>query len=278
MHIITKLKDYYDGVLTHGVDPNICYVRHTQELSIDMLRNVCSTFTKREHTLLEKMNTCIKDSTYNDRRLEPCILAFCGKIYPVYRWYEYFTRPNHVLKIVNRALDKNLLHKEKCKQIRKSYLNPNVKSTSRQRRQIYNYNYKLFTKEWFKSFVKEYGTGIDVPYDVFFKLNVPVFLIRKKDYYSRDVIIVTNPCLKDLKFQSVLDPYTAYQELAMFIGGVLPQATTEMIEIANDIMRDKKGFDEWSFKNIAPGQKKARRKLNKQRKRIFYKENKDYNL
>jgi hypothetical protein len=56
------------------------------------------------------------------------------------------------------------------------------------------------------------------------------------------------PCLKDISFQKVLDPFTAYQELDMWIGGVLTKPET----IPEPADKDKvaiHGFDpKWSFR------------------------------
>jgi hypothetical protein len=55
-----------------------------------------------------------------------------------------------------------------------------------------------------------------------------------------------------------MDPYTAYQELVMWIGN---KAVNEYPpQIVDDIvLRDSKGFDKWSFKN-KPGYRKKRGK------------------
>lgn len=84
--------------------------------------------------------------------------------------------------------------------------------------------------------------------------------------FQREDILVKDPVLQDIGFPSVMDPFTAFQELTMWLGA---QARPEkdLVEISDEIMRDEKGFDEWSFKNKAPGAKKLRRKENKRRKR-----------
>lgn len=59
--------------------------------------------------------------------------------------------------------------------------------------------------------------------------------------------IAIEPCLKDVLFQKVLDPFTPYQELDMWIGGVLTKP--EIISEPSD--KEKvaiHGFNEWSFR------------------------------
>lgn len=55
--------------------------------------------------------------------------------------------------------------------------------------------------------------------------------------------------LKDLGFARAVDPYTMFQELSMFVGGVLPRNPNPMIEITDPKIKiAKHGFDKWSFR------------------------------
>lgn len=55
--------------------------------------------------------------------------------------------------------------------------------------------------------------------------------------------------LKDWGFAKAVDPYTLFQELSMFVGGVLPRNPHPMVEITDpDIKAAKHGFDKWSFR------------------------------
>lgn len=58
--------------------------------------------------------------------------------------------------------------------------------------------------------------------------------------------------LKDVEFFRVLDPWTAWQEISMFVGGVLPAAGREMVAIDDSMRLQKHGFDKVrSFRNMA---------------------------
>jgi hypothetical protein len=52
----------------------------------------------------------------------------------------------------------------------------------------------------------------------------------------------TNPMLSRIGFQKALDPYTAFQELELFIGGVLTE-NKEIYQVPNDIKIQQAGFD-----------------------------------
>lgn len=55
--------------------------------------------------------------------------------------------------------------------------------------------------------------------------------------------------LKDYDFPRAMDPYTLFQELSMFVGGVLPRNPNPMVEITDDNVKvSKHGFDKWSFR------------------------------
>lgn len=55
--------------------------------------------------------------------------------------------------------------------------------------------------------------------------------------------------LKDWGFARAVDPYTLFQELSMFIGGVLPRNPNPMVEITDQNVKvAKHGFDKWSFR------------------------------
>lgn len=55
--------------------------------------------------------------------------------------------------------------------------------------------------------------------------------------------------LKEYKFMKVLDPYTAMQELSMWVGGVLPKDGPDMVTITDEkTLVRKHGFDKWSFR------------------------------
>jgi len=57
--------------------------------------------------------------------------------------------------------------------------------------------------------------------------------------------------LKDIGFMRALDTYTAFQELSMFVGGVMARPGKPMVEITDDkVIAAKHGFDNWSFRRM----------------------------
>ena len=60
--------------------------------------------------------------------------------------------------------------------------------------------------------------------------------------------------LKGVQFAKIVDPYQAYQELAMYVGGVLPRQPNDTVELKGEkIMVQKHGMDKWSFRKQPEG-------------------------
>lgn len=55
--------------------------------------------------------------------------------------------------------------------------------------------------------------------------------------------------LKEYFFIKVMDPVRAFQEISMWVGGVLPSSGNPMVEITDDKIKvAKHGMDKWSFR------------------------------
>lgn len=62
--------------------------------------------------------------------------------------------------------------------------------------------------------------------------------------------------LGNMGFAKKLDPFAAFQELSMWVGGVLPRPGAPMVEITDERTKVRKhGMDEWSFRT-PPGMKR----------------------
>ena len=99
--------------------------------------------------------------------------------------------------------------------------------------------------------------------EVFREYNAPAFVYDcdwSEDNYGGNYrhSFTINPVLKDLKFYKVFDAFTAFQEIQMFISGVLGIGEKEIIEVADEYKIPQHGFDKWSFRK-EPGQKKRRK-------------------
>lgn len=60
-------------------------------------------------------------------------------------------------------------------------------------------------------------------------------------------VITKDVLLREYDFQKVSDPYTAFQEIAMFIGNI-PEERKTIPQCSDEDLAQAKGFDKWSFR------------------------------
>lgn len=248
MRIISKFKDYYDGIQGLGFDDNLVFVRHTIEKEIN---------EKEVNSLLQNRNRLHFDTyqwnDYKSQNLFPNMkkykmnqydniiwdiktnyLIFCGKIY-IY----YVANINFKTNIYAWCLDDLI-----------KYLDMNVKyskDTSKYHFFINSSGYKNEYSRFEASF--EENKDIDMT-DLCIKYNCPIILIQSLYTYSNQYKIVLNPELKNMGFQRVFAPYQAYQEIEMFLGNILVNDKDKMIKLSDKDRLHKAGFDKWSFRKM----------------------------
>lgn len=230
MYIISKYKDFYDGVAgTFGIDKTIVYNREKNEIEFKStpaifhdsinkspLWNLGSFYLKKEHRL--------KYELYGH-----FIVGFCGKLYIGWKLYSknnknYYSYNDIITKITyNNNYIKTILEPKSWY----GMLDDDI-------RYVLNYN----------------------PIQIFRDFNTPVFICdydyNRTDFTSyynrRNPKFFINPVLKDYKFYRVFNAVQAFQEISMFIGGVLGSKEKEIIEIADKYKIAQHGFDKWSFR------------------------------
>ncbi len=111
--------------------------------------------------------------------------------------------------------------------------------------------------------------GAEIGDDIHRTYSAPALLIEPAGtYVVSEYSITTNPVLEALGMRRWIDPFTCYQEIAMYLGNQLAQPDIAPQSVGSDKdLAKAKGFDEQSFRTAAPGQKKLNRKANKERKR-----------
>lgn len=231
MYIISKYKDYYDGVVhSMGIDKSIVYDR-----KMKIFESNTSDFPnefKRERFDYNPLNKPLawsislnlkEDSQYDN--YSTFIVGFCGKLYLGWKLIKN-TIYGEIIDIVYGydELIKNFNNK--------SYWNVNIDD-------IYN---KI--------------VNMDVMY-LFRRYGSPIFVLDKGLKRYDDFII--NPNLKDYEFYKVFDSFTAFQEIQMFIGGVLGKNENDIIDISNDDKLQQYGYDKWSFRKEEHQRKSKKR-------------------
>jgi hypothetical protein len=241
MRIISKFKDYYDSAAGMGIDKELVYLRKTEvikkvEIGFEPVGwYVVSITMKQMHQSL--------GTAYH--AINKCILGFCGRSFPVFNIGDrYFCSYEQVVRQMKKDLDP-----KSFKEAIEDFETPKRYSMDRGSKRG---RLLLWAKE-----IREFN-----PLEWHFKYKVPIFL-----YEDKTNKVILNPPLKPMGFAAIKSSYEAFQEIGMFLSGVLG-SHDDPDQIKDDkVLRDAKGFNDMSFKNIAPGQRKENRRKNKERKR-----------
>ena len=237
MYIISKNKDYYDGVVgSVGMDKTVVYERITVEIedSKKMLKEFRAHRNwndRRENHFLNIGYANTDSKKYEENNF--FIVGFCGKLYLGWKFH-------YKVKVWDEEIGE---------------MDSQWKTDI-----IYGYeNAKKYLKTSFwRSNIDddiEYVVKYD-PINMFRELKSPIFIYDSERSKPRgnDKMII-NPILKNYEFYKVVDAFTAFTELQMFIGGVLGVGEKEIIEIEDKYKIPQHGFDKWSFRR-EPSKKK----------------------
>ncbi|MCK5018685.1 MAG: hypothetical protein KAS32_16610, partial [Candidatus Peribacteraceae bacterium] len=76
-----------------------------------------------------------------------------------------------------------------------------------------------------------------------------------------DVVLTINPLLLSIGAQTVLNPWNTYMELDRYIGNDMVDSPLDSFEMSDELKRDSKGMDKWSFKQRGPKARKQKKRL-----------------
>lgn len=235
------IKDYYDGCLSYGINDDIIYNRVRKEIDKPNL-------FLRERNCYQLYNSLPIDKEF--------IIGFCGKYYKGCKLK--IKRPeNKNSAIINLINYSGNVICETCYNINdvekfvKKYLSKKIieQFYGSYKYKFYGYSsdFNFYSNKYFKiddSIIKELEYM-----DLFHTYSTPSIVFE----YDKTII---NPCLKDYEFFKVFDSYSTFQEISMFLNNMsFPE--NPMVTISDECMRDKKGFDKWSFKT------RSNKKINK---------------
>jgi hypothetical protein len=235
MRIISKFSDYYDSAMGMGVDMSRVFVRNKSYLYEERL------FRGKDNKDSEWRRFAPKINNYNPRvktrsglenvYISPFSVVFCGKAYAGLL-LEYSRDGYRDVSECMYDIDS----------VRKVYKKHGIKLLAKPKRSYFDWNKKPNNE---KDLIDYFS--IDESHQDFLiskKISIGVYTTN-----GNGGEFVENPRLKDFGFQKVFDPYQAFQELDMFVSGVLPDIDNAMANISDCDMAKAKGFDCYSFKN-----------------------------
>lgn len=249
VRIISKFHDYYDSVQSYGQDRTLVYVRN-KELTDDM---VVSPIPPFRFSRPESTCPSFEKPKAGDFIYRYATVGFCGKLYPCmiveiigqakYFIYKMEHLDDYVAKVFTKDRERERYHEGKIKK-RETYW------------QNLPFRYIPIRSDMEKLF-EFWETIRDKETDLFVKRNVPIFVVRHWHNYIDgrfvDERCVLNECLKDFEFYRVFDTNAAYQEIAMFVGGILTKPPTEIPKPSDEVLAEIKGFNKWSFRKEPKG-------------------------
>lgn len=223
MRIISKTRDYYDAVMKTGMDREIVYVRETKNVTLkDPIK--FGFDTKRTSSYARYGGS----ASYT---VHTMFLGYCGSIYKVYMVTgdEY----NVVSYDYQEFKDFMLQH--------------GLGSA-------YDFSERRWWSGRYQEF-RDYDTSNLLEF--FHQFQTPLFLLNNEHHYRKpDTTVITlGPSLKDIGFQKIKDPYTAYQDIFQYVAGTLNRPEASMVKISDKDKIHKHGFDKWSFRKM-PSKKK----------------------
>jgi hypothetical protein len=226
MHIISKFKDYYDSVAGQkGIDKTIVFERWEQKLSVSVRsKGIKQWWNPSNFPTYGSMST----KAAGHKHFSLFIVGFCGKIYigakvtsTIQHKYAY----NDVDSVVSYIYGIDYIKEKVC--------------------EYYN-NEKYFNgrRDANLEHIMSFTTDKKM-LELFYTYKTPQFILWPGEQDN----LVINGCLKDIQFYKMFDPFRAFQEIEMYITGVLGINNKPMVEISDKHKIVGHGFDpKYSFR------------------------------
>jgi hypothetical protein len=219
--------DYYDSALAYGRDDDILFVRDTLEvehINIPLAWPNVTVFSRGRYENNVSTHEVDKETRYHRLlRLYVCGVSYTGvEIYTTLGYKEVIWQYD---KLVEYAA-KNELRIPKHR--------------------YWGFHDQNLEEFWnTKTTQKELDWLIDNRVAIAVGGYTGTNLNKEQVWYCNDAKIYP---LRSLQFQKVIDPFTLFQELSMFVGN-LPKDGPPMVQITDpDIKIAKHGFNKWSFR------------------------------
>ena len=239
--ICESYRDYYDCIQAQGQDQSLVYLRTSYEFRCASPEKY--PFPRRE----SRLGYYGRSERYAQAASR--ILGFCGKIYPLVHISKGPDgRYCYSLKELDDYIQKNFNHHS----VDAYRADTNGRWWANHSK---HWNFDL-TRKSFVRFFEECERKKDQHMGIFRDDHCPIFLAHvEQSHYA----INFNPQLKPLEFYRIFPPAEAFQEIAMFLGGLA--VPLKPIPVPDDKdMVSIKGFDKHSFRKD-PTSKKRRKNL-----------------
>lgn len=218
MLIVSDFHDYYDTCTSYGVDKTVVYNRTTQLLTHKLDLRVPPTETTKGVLEIQKF-----------------IIGFCGKLFPIVSIYRWATHTHSCFYTADECLNLAGFRKQYKSKIMRSWYG----------------SFSLSDKAEVGKFFDPHTWHSLLP--IFQLYKVPVFFVGNIfEQHGKNLML--NPKLATFSFAKVKDPQSAFQDIYMYISGVLGVDERPMIVVSDKDKAAAKGHDDfYSFKRPPGG-------------------------
>ena len=234
MRIISSFHDYYDSVQSQGQDLKLIYLREEKEVvnyPFEIYLTSHSNYFRHDKFGAEMYSR---------------IVGFCGQIYPIIVMLYGKTSNKLGSKLSSIINQKNCYTIDEVIDFVKNIPSKHIRDEFfAKRKRVWGHYFNIKNVHRFLEDIKTENRYEKVFHDH----NSPIFLTNCNkhtglfDVKHFGTVTIFNPCLKDIEFYKVFDPYRAFQEIAMYLGGVLGMGNPPVPSVSNDDLIEAKGFD-----------------------------------
>ncbi|AVH85031.1 hypothetical protein RsoM2USA_102 [Ralstonia phage RsoM2USA] len=227
MRIISKFQDYYDSGMAFGQDRSVVFYREEQDI-IPVVQGYVKTYPAYMHIDSGDHYQTFNFGPYYDPDtvlIHKVTVVFCGRVwnalavghYKFQIFYDFDSFKEHLTKL-GKSFENDSIVRWRAPQ------------------------HEMHYKNWFAD------QGTTKHRDQLINDRIIIATNYRIDCYGDNQKVTTNGSLKEVQFYKVMDSYTAFQEIDMWIGGVLPKDGPPMIEVTDKDKVAKHGFDKHSFR------------------------------
>ena len=231
MLIISNWHEWYDTASIYGIDKTCVYQRKEEILSgnFDFSDNLGGRWPYVEEFV--KVKSGIRTTYQVNKR----IVGFCGKLYPVVTVRRFNGTKTEYFAFYSADKIYDFFIKEKVK-----LESGNGYWSMR--------DFSIKTESGLKNFLDV--SQFKKMEEYFHKYKCPVFIYgRFQSEEQTKVCLILNPKLKNYRFAQVKDSQTAFQDIFMYLSGVIGMPEVPMVKISDKEMAKKKGHDgKYSFR------------------------------
>ena len=251
MRTIGKARDYYDGGLRLGRDDDLIFHRESKPGDVRIAHQIADKVCDALGAGADPRNRNCIMSSLSCEFIRIRVIGFCGKLYA----YLQLNMVNRSVCLDLRKLRRPLpltFHGE-CFYGHDGFDKLEAVLLQDGMEPVHQLFYKKPIRRRRGSDAIEtrkiISTIDTLPAvdDLFINAGTPYFRVTF-DPWGRCEVTLT-PILAESQFYKVKDPFAAFQEISMYLGGVIPRQIPELIQISDKDRIAQHGFDKHSFRH-----------------------------